>query len=245
MRDVTAAVSDALTGAITVPLRALGDVVSTTRAIPLTATTVAACLVVSVASPQSATASTPQATTPAVTLAGQQYVAPRAVSSGVERDAFAVATAAREPAPRVARQDARSSAPGIVRPVDGVIPTAGGFGGRRVVGCGACSTDHRGLDFAAPHGAPVVSVLPGRVLSAGVFGGYGNQVLVQHVDGTQTRYGHLSRIDVVVGQTVHAGLQLGAVGSTGVSTGAHLHFEVIVGGTATDPAPWLAARGVL
>ncbi|MEK6312365.1 MAG: M23 family metallopeptidase, partial [Curtobacterium sp.] len=239
MRDVTAAVSDALTGAISVPLRALGDVVSTTSAIPLTATTVAACLVVSVASPQSAMASTPQAATPAVTLTGQQYVAPGAVSAAFERDAFAVGTVAPRPAPRAARPAARSSAPGIVRPVSGVIPTAGGFGGRQVAGCGACSTNHQGLDFAAPHGAPVVSVLAGRVVSAGVFGGYGNQVLVQHADGTQTRYGHLSRIDVVVGQTVRAGQQLGAVGSTGVSTGAHLHFEVIVGGVATDPAPWL------
>lgn len=249
VRDVTAAIAGALTGAVTLPVRALGDVAPTARAIPLTATTVAACLVVSVASPQSAMASTPLTATPAVThvvaLPGQQYIAPSVVSAASERDAFAVGSVAHEPASLPARPAARSSAPGIVRPVVGVVPSAGGFGGRQVAGCGACSTNHRGLDFAAPHGAPVVSVMSGRVVGAGVLGGYGNQVLVQHGDGTQTRYAHLSRIDVVVGQTVGAGQQIGAVGSTGVSTGAHLHFEVVIGGVATDPAPWLSVRGVL
>ncbi|MFS0729348.1 M23 family metallopeptidase [Curtobacterium sp. 1P10AnD] len=245
VRDVTAAVAGALTGAITVPLRALGGVVPTTRVVPLTATTVAACLVVSVASPQSATASTPQVATPAVTLAGQQYVAPAAVAAAIARDAFAVGTAAPASAPRAARPAARSSAPSIVRPVSGVIPTAGGFGARQVAGCGACSTDHRGLDFAAPHGTSVVAVMSGRIIAAGVLGGYGNQVLVQHGDGTRTRYAHLSRIDVVVGQAVGVGQRIGAVGSTGVSTGAHLHFEVVVGGATVDPTPWLSARGVL
>ncbi|WFR68206.1 M23 family metallopeptidase [Curtobacterium flaccumfaciens] len=78
-----------------------------------------------------------------------------------------------------------------------------------------------------------------------VFGGYGNQVLLQHADGSQTRYGHLSQIGVRGGQTVTAGQRIGAVGNTGVSTGAHLHFEVIVGGTPVDPAVWLRNRGLL
>ncbi len=236
--------AEAVTGAVALPFRAIGDAVSASRAIPVTATAVAACLVVSVATPQAAVASTPQAATASVGTPGQQYVAPGAVAAAVERDAFDVG-ARRAPAGRSDRSPARASRPDVVRPVAGTIPLAGGFGGRQVAGCGACSTNHQGLDFAAPHGAPVVSVLAGRVVSAGVFGGYGNQVLVQHGDGTQTRYGHLSRIDVVVGQTVGVGQRIGAVGSTGVSTGAHLHFEVIVGGVATDPAPWLSARGVL
>ncbi|MFJ4294983.1 peptidoglycan DD-metalloendopeptidase family protein [Curtobacterium sp. NPDC089689] len=236
--------TEAVTGAVALPFRAIGDAVSATRAIPVTATAVAACLVVSVATPQAAVASTPQVTTASVGAPGQQYVAPGAVAAAVERDAFDVG-ARRAPAGRSDRSPAHASGPDVVRPVAGTIPPAGGFGGRQVAGCGACSTNHQGLDFAAPHGAPVVSVLAGQVVSAGVFGGYGNQVLVQHGDGTRTRYGHLSRIDVVVGQTVGVGRPIGAVGSTGVSTGAHLHFEVIVGGVATDPAPWLSARGVL
>ncbi len=79
----------------------------------------------------------------------------------------------------------------------------------------------------------------------GVLGGYGNQILLQHADGSQTRYGHLSQIGVLVGQTVSAGQRIGAVGNTGVSTGSHLHFEVIVGGSPVDPAVWLQGRGLL
>ncbi|MDM7891333.1 M23 family metallopeptidase [Curtobacterium caseinilyticum] len=132
-----------------------------------------------------------------------------------------------------------------VRPVAGTIPTAGGFGSRHVPGCAACSTDHHGLDFAAPYGQPVLAAMPGVVVQAAPLGGYGNQILLAHPDGSRSRYGHLSRIDVRVGQRVDAGQVIGAVGSTGVSTGPHLHFEVILGGTAVDPAPWLATRGLL
>ncbi len=264
VRGIAAALSGVVTEAVTVPLRVLGDAAAATRVVPVTATALAACLVVSVGSPQSAVASSPQAvtlggppTTSAavawpVALPGQQdglpaqrYVAPGARAAAFERDAFDVGSSGR---PRTGATDRSSTTPSggrVVRPVAGTIPTAGGFGARLVAGCGACSTDHRGLDFAAPLGTRVVSVLPGRVVSAGVFGGYGNQVLVQHVDGTQTRYGHLSRIDVVEGQVVDAGQRIGAVGSTGVSTGAHLHFEVIVRGAPTDPAQWLSARGAL
>lgn len=237
-----------LTEVVTVPLRVVGDVVSSTRAIPLTATAVATCMVVAIGSPQSALAATPQIPAPGVTVVGQQYVAPAGHTAVGGRDTFGVAlvrppsTSSRPDAARPAAP--RPTASGVVRPVVGTVPVAGGFGGRQVAGCSACSTDHQGLDFAAAQGTPVAAVLPGRVVSAGVLGGYGNQVLVQHADGTQTRSAHLSRIDVVPGQTVAAGQQLGAVGSTGVSTGPHLHFEVLVGGVPVDPAVWLAARGV-
>ncbi len=162
----------------------------------------------------------------------------------VERDGFGIGSIV-PPGVVVSAAPSGTATVGAVRPVAGSIPTAGGFGGRSVAGCAACSTDHHGLDFAAGHGSPVVAALPGRVVSAGVLGGYGNQVLLQHPDGTQTRYGHLSRIGVAVGRTVSAGQVIGAVGSTGISTGPHLHFEVILGGTPVDPAPWLAARGLL
>ncbi|WP_242090446.1 M23 family metallopeptidase [Curtobacterium sp. DN_7.5] len=234
---------------VTVPLRVVTGTVSSTRAVPVTATAVAACMVVALGSPQSALAATPQVVTPGVGAVGQQYVAPDGSTVVGHRDTFGVALVRPVPEPTRATAAARPATPrpaasGVVRPVVGTVPVAGGFGGRQVVGCGACSTDHQGLDFAAAEGTPVVAVLPGRVLAAGVLGGYGNQVLVQHADGTQTRSAHLSRIDVVPGQTVAAGQQLGAVGSTGVSTGPHLHFEVLVDSVPVDPAAWLAARGI-
>jgi len=218
------------------------------RAVPLTATAVAACLFVTVASPQSALATpmdaVPDTTAPIAAMDAQEYHASGSVHVDVDRDGFSVE---RVPG-RTPRGDLVPRLPdgtSVVRPVDGSVPAAGGFGARWVVGCTACSTNHAGLDFAAPTGTPAVAAMPGVVVSAGVLGGYGNQVLVQHADGLQTRYGHLSRIDVRVGQVVTAGERIGAVGSTGVSTGPHLHFEVIVSGHPVDPAVWLRARGLL
>jgi len=230
--------------ALTIPLRSISSAIGTPRTVPITATAVAACLFVTVASPQSAMAAPPEDRAMAV-MDTQEYVAPDGVALSVDRDGFSIARA-----PQAARGlvgAAGVPAPGVsvVRPVAGTIPAAGGFGGRWVQGCAACSTNHQGLDFAAPTGTTVVAAMPGTVVSAGVFGGYGNQILLQHADGTQTRYGHLSQIGVRVGQVVAAGERIGAVGSTGVSTGSHLHFEVIVGGVPRDPAAWLGARGLL
>lgn len=108
------------------------------------------------------------------------------------------------------------------------------------------SRDHTGVDLAATSGTPVVSVAAGTVTSAGDAGAYGMRVEVVHLDGTQTSYSHLSRIDVVEGQTVEGGTALGAVGSTGNSTGPHLHLELEpAGGIAVDPVEALLARGVV
>ena len=95
---------------------------------------------------------------------------------------------------------------------------------------------HKGIDLAAPAGSPVVAALPGRVISAGYESGYGNSVLVDHDGGLRTRYGHLASINVKAGDLVTSDDTLGKVGSTGRSTGAHLHFEVIRMGTPVDPA---------
>lgn len=84
----------------------------------------------------------------------------------------------------------------------------------------------------------------GVVLSAQTEGGYGGVVRVQHVDDTVTVYAHLSALLVEPGLPVHAGTVLGREGSTGHSTGPHLHFEVRVAGTPVDPLPWLQARGI-
>jgi hypothetical protein len=101
---------------------------------------------------------------------------------------------------------------------------------------------HAGVDFPAPKGAPVDAAGAGRVVFASPHvGGWGTLVVVAHSSGVRTRYAHLSRIDVRVGQRVSTGTVVGRVGSTGESTGPHLHFEVLVRGANVDPLPALGA----
>ena len=103
---------------------------------------------------------------------------------------------------------------------------------------------HKGIDIAGPVGTPVNAAADGTVISAGWnSGGYGNLVELKHSDGTTTRYGHNSRLSVSVGQIVHQGQQLAEMGSTGHSTGSHLHFEIRpTGGTAVNPIAHLPAN---
>ncbi|MET9018738.1 M23 family metallopeptidase [Actinopolymorpha sp. NPDC004070] len=107
---------------------------------------------------------------------------------------------------------------------------------------------HTGLDFASPLGTPVYSVGNGEVIGAGwesAYSAFGNRIQVRHEDGTVTWYCHLSRIARRSGP-VRAGTLIGYVGSTGNSSGPHLHFEVHPGGgTAIDPLPWLRQKGLL
>ncbi|MDK2951758.1 MAG: hypothetical protein PWQ77_1423 [Kosmotogales bacterium] len=106
---------------------------------------------------------------------------------------------------------------------------------------------HEGLDIAAPEGSPVFSSKNGIVTFAGENGGYGFMVEVRHSNGFYTRYGHLSHIDVTVGQMVNAGSILGRVGETGVATGPHLHFEIRCNGNSAtlNPLEKLPSRAVL
>lgn len=94
---------------------------------------------------------------------------------------------------------------------------------------------HTGIDYAAPTGTPVWAVGSGTVVFAGRKGGYGNTIEIKHSGAVKTRYGHLSKIYVRRGQSVHQHQTIGAVGSTGYSTGPHLHFEYLVNGTFTQP----------
>ncbi len=98
---------------------------------------------------------------------------------------------------------------------------------------------HKGQDIAAPTGTPVNVTADGVVVVAGWVRGYGNGIYVDHGNGITTRYGHLSRIDVVVGQPLKRGDHLGLVGSTGRSTGPHLHYEVRINGQPTSPIQYL------
>lgn len=98
---------------------------------------------------------------------------------------------------------------------------------------------HQGIDIAAPTGRPITAAKSGKVIVAGPSGGYGNLVVLDHGGGLSTAYAHQSRIAVRVGQPVTQGGLIGFVGSTGFSTGPHLHFEVRVNGAARDPLPYL------
>jgi murein DD-endopeptidase MepM/ murein hydrolase activator NlpD len=98
---------------------------------------------------------------------------------------------------------------------------------------------HPGLDMAAPTGTPVYATADGMISRAEPAGGYGNLVQIEHGKGLETRYGHLSRILVHDGQAVHRGDLIALVGSTGRSTGSHLHYEVRIDGHPVNPMPFL------
>ncbi|PZE80205.1 hypothetical protein DEI91_14620 [Curtobacterium sp. MCBD17_032] len=112
------------------------------------------------------------------------------------------------------------------------------FGSRPSPGHGG-STNHQGLDIAAPNLTPIFAVASGTVTVASFSGGYGNLVEIDHGDGWRTRYGHMAdgTMNAAVGQRVSLGTFIGKVGSTGNSTGPHLHLELRQNGTPIDPAP--------
>ena len=149
----------------------------------------------------------------------------------------------------VLQQVTRASAHGLYRdfaappgawPIQGSDPTAicSGFGMRSDPFTGEARM-HQGIDIDAEAGTPVFPVREGQVIFAGSRGGYGKLVIVEHEDGLQSRYGHLSEIDVAEGDWLDSGGALGAVGSTGRSTGPHLHLEVRQGDVALDPMDFL------
>ena len=99
---------------------------------------------------------------------------------------------------------------------------------------------HTGMDISANTGTPIVAADSGTVTKAEVYGGYGNCVIIDHGNGYVTLYGHLSDIWVSVGDSVSQGQSIGTVGSTGLSTGAHCHFEIWSGGSRIDPEPYFS-----
>lgn len=121
---------------------------------------------------------------------------------------------------------------GMRMPVNGRVTS--GFGSRfhPILGYRRM---HAGLDLAAGYGSPIVAAADGRVLSAGWAGGYGQMVRIAHVGSIQTMYGHMSRIVARSGAFVRQGQLIGYVGSTGLSTGPHLHYEVLKNGRPVNP----------
>jgi murein DD-endopeptidase MepM/ murein hydrolase activator NlpD len=139
------------------------------------------------------------------------------------------------PAPQDVRRTPNAN--GWVLPVEGTLTS--GFG-HRANPTGAGSDNHTGLDIAAAGGTPIQAAKDGVVKFAGDRGdGYGNLVIVDHGDGTETYYAHASALHVQPGQEVKAGEVIASVGTTGNSTGNHLHFEIRQDGQPIDPRPYL------
>ncbi|WP_406836227.1 transglycosylase family protein [Streptomyces sp. AHU1] len=137
---------------------------------------------------------------------------------------------------------ARTGTHGLVAPVHAATGTA-----YHAAGSHWSKGYHTGVDFPVPTGTSVAAVAAGHVLSSGWGGSFGYQVVIRHADGRYTQYGHLSAISVKAGQSVVAGQRIGRSGSTGNSTGPHLHFEVRSGpgfGSDIDPVAYLRAGGV-
>ncbi len=104
---------------------------------------------------------------------------------------------------------------------------------------------HKGADFAGPHGTNIYSTADGKITHAGWSSGYGRLIKIQHANGIETRYAHLAKIRVNVGQRVSRGEHIGDMGNSGRSTGTHLHYEVRVNGKAVNPMTFIkAARDV-
>ncbi|HEC36002.1 MAG TPA: M23 family metallopeptidase [Anaerolineae bacterium] len=127
----------------------------------------------------------------------------------------------------------------FLQPVEAAISSY--FGTRRSYNGGPYNSYHAGVDFNAGMGAPVHAAADGTVVLAESLTVRGNAVVLDHGWGVLTGYWHLSNIEVTVGQELQAGDVIGRVGSTGLSTGAHLHWEVWVGGVSVDGLQWLGA----
>jgi murein DD-endopeptidase MepM/ murein hydrolase activator NlpD len=135
-----------------------------------------------------------------------------------------------------AQREARLQQPLYVMPTKGIFTSTFGY---------RWGVLHAGIDLANSIGTPIVAVSDGVVIDAGPTAGYGMWVKLRHSDGTVTLYGHVNTTLVSVGQQVMAGDQIATMGNRGKSTGPHLHFEVLLGGSErVDPVPWLAKRGL-
>ena len=168
------------------------------------------------------------------TVRGAQVIAVQpAVTAAVHNEEFARGVAF---ANDRAQREARLQQPLFVMPTKGIFTSNFGY---------RWGVLHAGIDLANSIGTPIYAVSDGVVIDSGPAAGYGALVKLRHADGTVTLYGHVNTTLVSVGQRVMAGDQIATMGNRGNSTGPHLHFEVLQGGTERiDPVPWLAKRGL-
>ncbi|MGW0734938.1 transglycosylase family protein [Streptomyces sp. NPDC002851] len=175
-----------------------------------------------------------------LTLRGKAAPAP---APAPEREAQPAPKPDSKPAPKPKPEpDAKPASPGLAAPVAASPSTP-----YRATGGSWASGYHTGVDFAVPTGTSVRAVAGGRVVSAGWGGAYGYQVVLRHADGKYSQYAHLSALTVRAGQDVGPGQRIARSGSTGNSTGPHLHFEVRTGpdyGSDVDPLAYLRSGGV-
>ncbi|WP_412076109.1 peptidoglycan DD-metalloendopeptidase family protein [Streptomyces xanthophaeus] len=174
-----------------------------------------------------------------------EKAAPKASGSGAsapsaKKGAADSAAPAKQKAGSAAAEKAPAGA-GFVAPVSGGVSTQ-----YKVAGAMWSSGYHTGVDFIARSGTTVKAVGAGTVVSAGWSGSYGNEVVIRHADGNYSQYAHLSSLSVSSGQSVTAGQRIGLSGSTGNSTGPHLHFEIRTSpsyGSDMDPIAYLRSKG--
>ncbi len=164
----------------------------------------------------------------------------------IKRDGYTSA-AAPKPEPAPAPQPAVPAAGAVSSIQAWISPTSGRISsvfGPRAAPVAGVSPFHKGADIAAQCGQPVRAAQSGTVIESGSQGSYGNWVLIDHGNGIETGYAHNSQILVGKGERVAAGATIARVGSTGASTGCHVHFETRVGGTQVNPKQFMSAHGV-
>ncbi|HZL40703.1 MAG TPA: M23 family metallopeptidase [Pseudolabrys sp.] len=164
------------------------------------------------------------------------FKAPRAGASAFDRQLYRINVARAE----INQYSQTLVAVPVRKPVDGEVDMSSPFGMRLDPFMGRPAI-HTGIDLRGETGEPAHATAAGKVTIAGREGGYGNMVEINHGNGLATRYGHLSEIDVKVGQFVRIGEVIGKIGSTGRSTGPHLHYETRINGEAVDPQKFLRA----
>ncbi|WP_330287348.1 M23 family metallopeptidase [Streptomyces sp. NBC_00576] len=182
--------------------------------------------------------------------AAEQAAAEKRIAAAEKRAAAAAQKEAeervkeeREAKARAAREAERKRLNTYVAPISGSYISTGYKAGGAVWSSGS----HTGVDFHAASGTAVLAVGSGTVVEAGWGGAYGNNIVIKMIDGTYTQYGHLSSINVSVGQTVTPGQEIGLSGATGNVTGAHLHFEARTTpeyGSDINPVAYLRSHGV-
>ncbi|GAA3875407.1 M23 family metallopeptidase [Streptomyces lacrimifluminis] len=175
--------------------------------------------------------------------AAEKAAAEKRALAAAQKEAEERVKEAREAKARAAREAERKRLTSYVAPIAGSYISTGYKAGGAVWSSGS----HTGVDFHAASGTTVQAVGSGIVVEAGWGGSYGNNIVIKMIDGTYTQYGHLSSINVTVGQTVTPGQQIGLSGATGNVTGAHLHFEARTTqeyGSDISPVAYLRSHGV-
>jgi murein DD-endopeptidase MepM/ murein hydrolase activator NlpD len=176
-------------------------------------------------------------------LGGQSGMSSNALSARSLHSIASVEGLEHLPLPKLPSSDIFQGVPAVsekaIFPVEGRISSRFGH---RIDPLDGHEAHHKGLDIAATEGTPIKAMRSGTVTFSGTRGGYGKVVIIDHGNGLESRYAHCAHLDVRVGQHISAGAPIATVGSTGRSTGAHLHLEVRKNGTAVNPMNYLSSQ---